>query len=81
MMCASQIVATHPQLSPPLQPVAWNMPIQYRWQTQSHHHLDQQHKVIYPLRNDCQFSIHSPSLPGNSTFDQPITRMMSYQKR
>jgi hypothetical protein len=59
-----------------LQPVARNMPIQYRWQPQSHHHLDQQHEIVATLCSDGQFGVHSPSLPGNSAFDQPITRMV-----
>jgi hypothetical protein len=51
-----------------LQPVAWNMPIHYRWQAQSHHHLNQQYKIVNPLCCDVQFTIHSWSLPGNSFF-------------
>ena len=61
---------------PLLQPMAGDVPIQYLWQAQAYHHLDQQYEVVSSLARDGQFSFHSLMIPGNSTLDPSITRMM-----
>ena len=54
---------------PLLQLVARQMLIENPRQSQAHHELDQEHKVVNPFTDEREFVFHALIVSGNSAFE------------